>query len=138
MENFEIAMQRRVKEREPLPVAEKRFSPDGAESLEQSERLYEHVFGAHGGKTIQNRYASGNPPRLHQQFFEAIVEAMEGESEAVVILGPILEKMNISRNQTGLMLSCFEHYGYFSFRRSPGKGRRIVFRLLKRMQRDSR
>ena len=97
------------------------------------KHLYEDVFKQQIGSTTRAKYETGKLPRLHKQFYEAIIEAMDGQ-ESIVEIGPILKELQTTYCVSIRILSCLEAYGYLQISRKPNaRGKRLIFRVLKKV-----
>jgi hypothetical protein len=90
--------------------------------------VYSKIFAA-VGNTTRRRYESGKIPHLHLLLFNEIKAAVAA-SGTNVKLGPILEKLDMTRASSMTILSCLEAYGYLRLEREKGK-RSFVFQVLK-------
>lgn len=134
LDNFTATMERRQLEREPETVA---IAPrlQRAEKTSNIPSLYANLFDKKVGRVTRAKYESGKLPRAHKELFEEIKSALEGRVEAVINLTPILGKLDLSRSQTQIVLSCLEAYGYVQLSRAISRTgqelKQIVFKVLK-------
>lgn len=127
-----MALREETEERqESSPAAEEDINHI---NINGAAKLYSRNFSAIGN-VLRRKYEDGNPPRLHKQFYHAIVKAMAGKTRDMVILAPILKELEIGRASAIKMLSCFEEYGYMRFKRATNeRGRLLIIEILKQMK----
>jgi len=136
LNNFAAAMERREQEREPQTVAvAPRLVRENTHSGDAfGGQIYVNQFRK-VGTTTRSKYEAGKMPRVHRMLFDEIRAAMIGREGSAVKLAPILEKLEISRNQAQLVLSCLEAYGYLKITRATtaaGKtAKGLVFKIMK-------
>jgi len=136
LNNFAAAMERREQEREPqtVAVAPRLVREDTHSGDVSGGPIYANQFSK-VGTTTRSRYESDKMPRVHQILFDEIKNALAEKEESIVKLAPILEKLEISRNQAQLILSCLEAYGYLKITRATtaaGKtAKGLVFKIMK-------
>lgn len=142
IENIKNMMEHREKEPEKNKenpadtpkLTRKDISEDAEKSL-KTQSTFTKIYAKHFkkvGSTIKSKYENGNPPRLHKALYSAIVKAMDGADEAMIILTPILERLDTSRSSSLRILSCLEAYGYLEIKRAENiKGKGLIFRIPK-------
>jgi hypothetical protein len=131
LDNILAIMEKREKTElpaDPIMTSEDRASAAN-KTPEHQETVYSKIF-ATVGNTTRRRYESDKMPHLHLLLFNEIKAAIAASGPNVK-LGPILEKLDITRASAMTILSCLEAYGYLRLEREKGK-RSFVFQVLRR------
>lgn len=83
------------------------------------------------GKNLRRRYNTGKLPRAHWELYQEIVSALDGKKRDIVLLKPILEKLDMSYMTSAKVFSLLEEYGYLYFERAQNEqGRLLVIEVL--------
>lgn len=83
------------------------------------------------GKNLRRRYDSGKLPRAHWELYQEIVTALDGKKRDIVLLKPILEKLDMNYMTSAKVFSLLEEYGYLYFERAQNEqGRLLIIEVL--------
>lgn len=93
--------------------------------------LYEKHRSSNG-KVLRRKYDAGKPPRAHLELYTELVAGLEGKKRGIVLLKPILEKLEMSYATSAKIFSLLEEYGYLYFERAKNEqGRLLIIEILK-------
>lgn len=84
------------------------------------------------GRYLRKKYDAGKPPRAHMELYAEIVSALNGQKRGIVLLKPILEKLEMNYVTSAKIFSLLEEYGYLAFERAPNRqGKLLVIEVLR-------
>lgn len=78
------------------------------------------------GKNLRQRYNIGKLPRAHWALYQDIVMALDGKKRDIVLLKPILEKLDMNYMTSAKVFSLLEEYGYLYFERAQNEQGRLL------------
>lgn len=110
---------------------EENLSPEQEPTNTKRSRVYEQRRESNG-KFLRRKYEAGKPPRAHLELYREIVVALAGKKRDLVLLKPILAKLEISYVSSAKIFSLLEEYGYLYFERAPNKqGKPLIIEVLR-------
>lgn len=107
-----------------------KVNANNTNNVDKRSSLYEKQRSSNG-KNLRQRYNSGKLPRAHLELYQEIVAALGDKKRDIVLLKPILEKLDMNYMTSAKVFSLLEEYGYLYFERAQNaQGRLLIIENL--------